>query len=101
MVVLHSEWTPIATSYCPLRTLILPRSVNVFYHINQEHQDSSTEGLSDIEREVAKQEREFKIGSISFADSMGILLASIIAVPTEVGLCRAQVARGKMLCKAL
>lgn len=49
--------------------------------------------------ERAKQEREFKIGSIGFADSLGILLASVLAVPTEVGLCRAQVNRGKMLCK--
>lgn len=82
-------------------TFLLAISVNVFYRINQEHQHQSTEGLSDVEREIAKQEREFKIGSIGFADSTGILLASIIAVPTEVGLCRAQVARGKMLCKAL
>jgi battenin len=51
--------------------------------------------------ELAKQEREFKIGSIGFADSSGILLASILAVPTEVELCRAQVARGKYLCQGL
>ena len=56
---------------------------------------------SEYERERAKQEREFKIGSIGFADSTGILLASVLAVPTEVELCKAQVARGKTLCKAL
>lgn len=72
-------------------------SVNVFYRINQEQQDAAT--IGDPER--AKQEREFKIGSIGFADSTGILLASVVAVPTELELCKAQVARGKMLCKAL
>ncbi|KAG1721460.1 batten's disease protein Cln3 [Suillus lakei] len=51
--------------------------------------------------ELTKQEREFKIGSIGFADSSGILLASILAVPTELELCRAQVARGKYLCRGL
>jgi battenin len=69
-------------------------SVNAFYHVNQEQAD-----IGDPEK--SKQAREFKIGSIGFADSMGILLASLLAVPTEVNLCRAQVSRGKMLCKAL
>ena len=72
--------------------------MNVFYRINQEHGEHAD---VDPENERAKQEREFKIGSIGFADSTGILLASILAVPTEVELCKAQVARGKMLCKAL
>ena len=75
----------------------LHRSVNVFYRVNQEQHDLSQS--EDPER--AKQEREFKIGSIGFADSMGILLASLIAVPTEVQLCNAQAARGKMICKGL
>ena len=73
------------------------RSVNVFYRINQEQQGELGTAVS----ERAKQEREFRIGSIGFADSMGILSASLIAMPTEVGLCKAQVSRGKMLCKAL
>lgn len=71
--------------------------VNVFYRVNQEQPDPS----SMHDPELAKQEREFKIGSIGFADSSGILLASILAVPTEVELCRAQVARGKYLCQGL
>jgi battenin len=75
----------------------LPTSVNVFYRVNQEQPDPS----SSHDPELVKQEREFKIGSIGFADSSGILLASILAVPTEVGLCRAQVARGKYLCQGL
>ncbi|OJA19793.1 hypothetical protein AZE42_05618 [Rhizopogon vesiculosus] len=71
--------------------------VNVFYRVNQEQPDPS----SVHDPELARQEREFKIGSIGFADGSGILLASILAVPTEIGLCRAQVARGKYLCQGL
>ncbi|KAH7921472.1 batten's disease protein Cln3 [Leucogyrophana mollusca] len=71
--------------------------VNVFYRINQEKPDSAT--THNLER--TKQELEFKIGSIGFADSSGILLASLLAVPTEMELCKAQVARGKLLCKGL
>lgn len=51
--------------------------------------------------ELAKQEREFQIASIGFADSLGILCASLLAMPTELQLCNAQVRRGKMLCKAV
>ncbi|KAF9224848.1 batten's disease protein Cln3 [Gyrodon lividus] len=71
--------------------------VNVFYRINQERPDPST--VVDMER--VKQECEFKIGSLGFSDSSGILLASLLAVPTEIQLCRVQLARGKMLCKGL
>lgn len=71
--------------------------VNVFYHINQEQPDPA----SAHNPEITKQEREFKIGSIGFADTSGILLASILAVPTEIELCRAQVARGTYLCQGL
>ena len=70
--------------------------MNVFYHVNQEQADQIVG-----DPEMSKQEGEFKIGSIGFADSMGILLASILSVPTEMNLCRAQVHRGKMLCKGL
>ncbi|KAF9045531.1 batten's disease protein Cln3 [Panaeolus papilionaceus] len=71
--------------------------VNVFYRINHEPPDPNFS--NDIER--TKQEREFKIGSIGFADSTGILLASILAVPMEIQLCKAQIKRGKVLCKGL
>ncbi|KAF9485639.1 batten's disease protein Cln3 [Pholiota conissans] len=71
--------------------------VNVFYHINHEPPDPNTS--HDIEQ--TRQEREFKIGSIGFSISNGILLASILAVPTEIELCKAQIGRGKMLCKGL
>ncbi|KAF7329953.1 Protein BTN [Mycena kentingensis (nom. inval.)] len=71
--------------------------VNVYYRINQDPPSPDT--VHDIER--TRQEREFKIGSVGFADSSGILLASILAVPMEVALCRQQVSRGKLLCKGL
>ncbi|KAJ3746407.1 batten's disease protein Cln3 [Lentinula detonsa] len=71
--------------------------VNAFYRINQERPDPSS--VHNMER--AKQEKEFKIGSIGFADSSGILFASLLAVPTELALCKAQTRRGKMLCKEL
>jgi len=71
--------------------------VNVFYRVNQEPPDPNTN--HDIEK--TRQEREFKIGSLGFADSFGILLASILAVPTEIELCKTQIRRGKMLCKGL
>ena len=73
--------------------------VNVFYRVNQEDPDPTTPGGRDAER--TKQEKEFKIGSIGFADSSGILLASLLAMPTEIELCKAQVHRGKMLCRSL
>ena len=73
----------------------MPSSVNVFYHINQ------IPNREDIDPDLAKQEREFQIGSVGFADSLGILTASLLAMPTEFELCKAQVRRGKMLCKAV
>ncbi|KAG5728124.1 Protein BTN1 [Termitomyces sp. T112] len=68
--------------------------VNVFYHINQERPNP----LSMHDPERAAQEKEFKIGSIGFADSLGILFASLLAVPTELKLCKVQINRGKMFC---
>lgn len=53
-------------------------------------------------QEPAKaQERAFKMGAIGLADSLGILTASLVAMPTEVALCRAQVGRGRSLCREL
>lgn len=68
--------------------------VNTFYLVGQEERTGE-------ETERSKQEREFKIGSIGVADNLGILTASLLAVPTEIELCNAQVRRGKTLCKAL
>jgi len=46
-------------------------------------------------------ERAFKMGAIGLADSLGILAASLVAMPTEIALCRAQVGRGRPLCREL
>ncbi|KAG8906965.1 battenin CLN3 protein, partial [Tulasnella sp. 403] len=73
--------------------------VSVFYRVGQESHSGDTDDEYEVERK--KQEREFKIGSIGFADSLGILLASLVAMPTEITLCNAQAARGKTICKTL
>ena len=61
--------------------------MNAFFHAGQEPADA--------------QERAFKMGAIGLSDSLGILTASLVAMPTEVALCRAQVGRGKLLCQEL
>ncbi|PCH36868.1 batten's disease protein Cln3 [Wolfiporia cocos MD-104 SS10] len=71
--------------------------VNVYHRVNQEPAGAD----ADVGSERARQEREFRIGAIGLADGTGILLASVLAVPTEVALCRAQVRRGRELCKQL
>jgi battenin len=69
-------------------------SVNTYHHINQLP-------LSTGSPARAKQEREFQIASIGLSDSTGILLASILAVPTELALCAAQVSKGRTWCRDL
>ena len=69
-------------------------SVNALYWINQEKSDSP-------DPEIAKQEKEFKIGSMGFPDSSGIILAVLASMPLELSLCAAQVKRGKGLCRSL
>lgn len=76
--------------------LTISNSVNVFYRVNQ-HRAPVVDG--NVER--AKQEQEFRIGSIGFADSLGILAASLVAVPMEVFLCNTQIRRGRTLCQGL
>jgi battenin len=93
----HSKCFRFCRSANEYRLTLGYRSVNVFYRINQERPDPST--VIDIER--SRQELEFKIGSMGFSGSSGILLAALLAVPTEVQLCRIQVARMKMLCEGL
>jgi battenin len=62
-------------------------SVNAYFRAGQEPAEA--------------QERAFKMGAIGLADSLGILVASIVAMPTEMSLCRAQVSRGRLLCQGL
>ena len=83
-----------------LVTLIPTSSVNAFYRVGQE-QVVDENGMETQDLERRKQEREFRIGSMGFADSLGILFASLIAMPTEIGLCKIQVHRGKDLCVSL
>ena len=54
-----------------------------------------------MDREIAKQEKEFKIGSVGVSDSIGIILAVLVSMPLELSLCAAQVERGKGLCRSL
>ncbi|KAN0129210.1 batten's disease protein Cln3 [Lactarius tabidus] len=61
--------------------------VNAYYRAGQEPANA--------------QERAFKMGAIGLADSLGILTASLVAMPTEVALCRAQVGQGRLLCQEL
>lgn len=75
-------------------SVFLVRSVNVFYRINQEKSDSS-------DPETAKQEKEFKIGSMGVPDSIGIILAVLLSMPLELSLCAIQVKGGKDLCRSL
>lgn len=45
------------------------------------------------------QEQEFRIGCLGVGDSLGILVASLISMPLQLGLCDAQVSRGRDLCR--
>ena len=96
-------------------------SMNVFHNLTHEppplpwesisslhaldpNSDTDTDTDTDTERtdtERTLQSRAFQLGSIGFADATGILLASIVAVPVEAGLCRMQVRRGKGVCVGL
>jgi battenin len=87
-------------------------SVSVFYQIGTTHHQpktvstSSTDSSStpeEVELELARrgQEQEFRVGCVGVGDSMGILLASIISMPLQLGLCDAQVKAGRDLCAQL
>ncbi|PWN22834.1 batten's disease protein Cln3 [Microstroma glucosiphilum] len=83
--------------------------VSVFYQIGTTHHQSktiSTDSSSspeEVEIELARrgQEQEFRVGCVGVGDSMGILLASIISMPLQLGLCDAQVKAGRELCAQL
>jgi battenin len=83
-------WGPCIVSIPPFEgvcRMLTSCSVNAYFHAGQEPADA--------------QERAFKMGAIGLADSLGILAASLIAMPTEISLCRAQVSRGRSLCQEL
>ncbi|CAO1620003.1 unnamed protein product [Parajaminaea phylloscopi] len=47
------------------------------------------------------QEQEFRVGCVGVGDSLGILVASLVSMPLQLGLCDAQVAAGRELCRQL
>ncbi|KDN44955.1 batten's disease protein Cln3 [Tilletiaria anomala UBC 951] len=78
--------------------------VSVFYQIGttpSAADNLNVEESEDPEDAVARaaQEHEFRIGCVGVGDSFGILLASLVAIPLELQLCHAQLARGRMLCQ--
>lgn len=77
--------------------------VNCFYHLGSEEELEQHDGLGGVGKDPVRagQEREFRIASVGFADTLGILVASLVASALEPALCRAQVARGRTLCKQL
>jgi battenin len=96
-------WLSIVSNFVRTYVLVLlmpTSSVNAFYRVGQEKVVDEN-GMETQDPERRKQEREFRIGSMGFADSLGILFASLIAMPTEIGLCKTQVHRGKDLCVSL
>ena len=74
--------------------------VNVFHRVNKEGAEGYPEeaDLSETDR-VART--EFRIASIGFADTCGILAASLLATWLEPVLCLDQVSRGKDLCREI
>lgn len=68
---------------------------------------------SELEEERKSQEFEFRIGCVGvrcaprrvtiltetqLGDTLGIVAASLVSIPLQLGLCHAQVARGRDLC---
>jgi hypothetical protein len=70
--------------------------VNVFYRLGNDEDDGSTgdQGRRSLER-------EFCISAVGFADTLGILVASLVSIVLEPWLCGVQVGRGRMFCKSL
>ncbi|GAA6023232.1 hypothetical protein JCM11491_006488 [Sporobolomyces phaffii] len=87
--------------------------VNCFYRLGtaiddddddeDEDEDEEEEGGRDLKTRKARreQEKEFRIASVGFADTSGILVASVVASGLEPWLCARQVSRGRTLCRQL
>ncbi|KAK4049377.1 battenin CLN3 protein [Microbotryomycetes sp. JL201] len=76
--------------------------VNCFYWLGLEDSIEEEEiDRADRDTDRIALEREFKMASVGFADTLGILCASLVASALEPALCKAQVARGRTLCKQL
>ncbi|GAA5887570.1 hypothetical protein JCM16303_004247 [Sporobolomyces ruberrimus] len=83
--------------------------VNCFYRLgtaNDQEEGEEEEGQLGGGR-VAKdsrrreQEKEFRIASVGFADTSGILVASLLSSVLEPRLCQSQVTRGRTYCREL
>ncbi|GAA5954886.1 hypothetical protein JCM3765_007802 [Sporobolomyces pararoseus] len=85
--------------------------VNCFYRLGtaieeEEQQQSSSEeegGRVVMKKDSRRkeQEKEFRIASVGFADTSGILVASLIASVLEPKLCQTQVRNGRTYCTQL
>ncbi|SGY69905.1 BQ5605_C004g03077 [Microbotryum silenes-dioicae] len=85
--------------------------VNCFYRLGSEEETENKDGKGlglGVEEgragdrftssERKRLESEFRIASVGFADTLGILMASLVATGLEPWLVRQQVARGRTLC---
>ncbi|CAO1615983.1 unnamed protein product [Sympodiomycopsis kandeliae] len=77
--------------------------VSVFYQIGTTQQQRTTDHEQGQEEDDGRrgQEQEFRVGCVGVGDSMGILIASLISMPIQLGLCDAQVQMGRDLCKQI
>ncbi|KAM0751550.1 batten's disease protein Cln3 [Meredithblackwellia eburnea MCA 4105] len=84
--------------------------VNVFYRLGLDDDEDFLTGDDSDEfdsnrpfksKERREMEREFRISSVGFADTLGILVAALVSTRVEPWLCAAQVASGRSLCKDL
>ncbi|GAA6003343.1 hypothetical protein JCM10207_000285 [Rhodosporidiobolus poonsookiae] len=80
--------------------------VNAFHRLAvQEEVEDEEEGLLEAAGGKSKarreQEKEFMISSVGLADTLGICVASFLAMPLETALCSSQVARGRTYCRQL
>ncbi|BGO97358.1 battenin CLN3 protein [Rhodotorula toruloides] len=80
--------------------------VNAFHRLateegREEGEDEEEEGFLGKDRLRREQEKEFRISAVGFADTGGILAASLVASFVEPRLCASQVARGRLYCRQL
>jgi battenin len=54
--------------------------------------------FADIREEVPVEEREFSLGVVALADSVGILCAGVVGAALETGLCGWQIKHGRDWC---
>ncbi|GAA5855539.1 hypothetical protein JCM3766R1_006352 [Sporobolomyces carnicolor] len=83
--------------------------VNCFYRLGTALEpggggDDDVEGQGVVSTKGSRrreQEKEFRIASVGFADTSGILVASLISSALEPRLCGIQVGRGRGYCREL